>query len=340
MLGALLGTAGLAQQGSPFRVLRGPDAVYFLRFSSDGRYLARICQSGPVAIFETASYKRVRSFHIAMRMVAWNPAATLLATAEGSDGARVWNAAAEGVRLPRSSLTEVDEVRVLRQPIQVLDTPGLPSSRVIFWTEFSPDGSRLITADASGTLKIRRTDTWTTERVINVGQETRSATFAPDGGTIYVGDMSGIVHVYDLVTGQQTLTFKAGDPVTALVMAPNGKAFVTIHGDGSAALVWSVAHKVATIKPLVGAVAYSADSKTLVLGGGSLELVDPDLPGFGRTIALDQMSFVEANPRFAMVPNPDRKIPIAVTALAISPDGKTLAVGLFDTTTRFFNWPN
>ena len=72
VLCVLLGAAGLAQQSSPSRVLRnGTDAVAFLRFSPDGRYLARICQAGPpvgaVAIFETASYRKIRSFDIGMR---------------------------------------------------------------------------------------------------------------------------------------------------------------------------------------------------------------------------------------------------------------------------------
>jgi len=341
VLCVLVATAALAQQSSASRVLRnGTGPVAFLRFSPDGRYLARICQSGPVAIFETASYRKVRSFDIGMRMMAWNPAATLLATAEGTDGARVWDAAAQGIRGLGSPLSDVDEVRVLTQPIQVLTPPGLPPSQVIFWAEFSPDGSRLITADASGTLKIRRTDTWTTEREITVGHEIRSVAFSPDGSTIHFGDMSGSIHVYDVVTGKQMHTGKTPGAVTALVMAPNGKTFVTIHGDGSSALIWSVGRTTATVKPLVGAAAYSPDSKTLVLGGASLELVDPEAPGFGRTIALDQMSFAEANSRLASVPNSDRKIPVAITALAVSPDGKTIAVGLFDTSTRLVNWPN
>jgi WD40 repeat protein len=340
VLCVLLTTAGLAQQSSPSRVLRNCTLpVAFLRFSPDGRYLARICPIGPVAIFETASYRKIRFFDIGMRMVAWNPAATLLATAEGTDGARVWDAAEEGKPVSGSPLPDVDEVRVLRQPIQVLAPPGLPRSQVIFWAEFSPDGSRLITADASGTLKIRRTDTWTTEREITVGQETRSVAFSPDGGTIYFGDMTGAIHAYDLVTGKQTLTLKYPAPVTALVMAPNGKTFVTIH-KGSGALIWGVGRTVATVKPNVDAAAYSPDSKTLVLGGRSLELVDPEAPQSGRTIALDQLSLAEANPLMAHLPNSDLKLPIAVTALAVSPDGKTLAVGLFDTSTRLVNWPN
>ena len=58
VLCVVLAAAGTAQEGNRPRVLRnGTDAVAFLRFSPDGRYLARICQTGPVAIFETATYK-------------------------------------------------------------------------------------------------------------------------------------------------------------------------------------------------------------------------------------------------------------------------------------------
>ena len=57
-LAVLLTTTPLAPQSGAPKVLRnGTDWVTFLRFSPDGRYLARICQIGPVAIFDTASYR-------------------------------------------------------------------------------------------------------------------------------------------------------------------------------------------------------------------------------------------------------------------------------------------
>jgi hypothetical protein len=61
----------------------------FLRFSPDGRELARIPMFGPVRLSDTASYKKIRTFKVGMRMVAYSPDGTKLATAEGTDGARV-----------------------------------------------------------------------------------------------------------------------------------------------------------------------------------------------------------------------------------------------------------
>ena len=67
----------------PAVVKDGTGAVLFLRFSPDGRELARICQFGPVALLDTAGYHRARTFSVGMRMVAYSPDGTKIATAEG-----------------------------------------------------------------------------------------------------------------------------------------------------------------------------------------------------------------------------------------------------------------
>jgi hypothetical protein len=46
------------------------------------------------------------------------------------------------------------------------------------------------------------------------------------------------------------------------------------------------------------------------------------------------MTLREANRRFESQPGADTKIPISITALAFSPDGRTLAAGLVEGTVR------
>jgi WD40 repeat protein len=200
----------LGQTSTPPGMLRnGTGAVVFLRFSPDGRHLARICQFGPVAIFDTASYRTIRSFDIEMRMVAWNKAGTLLATAEGTDGARVWGATDEGRARPGASFRDVDAVRVLDHPVHVLSPPGQGAARRIFWAEFSPDGSRLITTGASGNLDIWNTDSWASGGTIQATGEIRSVAFDPTGKTVYFGDANGVIHHIDLATKKEMDTLQS-----------------------------------------------------------------------------------------------------------------------------------
>jgi hypothetical protein len=78
---------------------------------------------------------------------------------------------------------------------------------------------------------------------------------------------------------------------------------------------------------------------TLALGGTQVELVDPASPARGRLIDLPRLSMAEANPAMASQPNSNQKVQIVVTSLAFSPDGKTLAAGLLDTSVRLLKAP-
>ena len=104
----------------PAVVKDGTGAVLFLRFSPDGRELARICQFGPVALLDTAGYHRARTFSVGMRMVAYSPDGTKIATAEGTDGARVWDAVVKGRLIPQSVM---EEVYMLDAPLRVSRLP-------------------------------------------------------------------------------------------------------------------------------------------------------------------------------------------------------------------------
>src|SRR5438552_7305842 len=99
----------------------GMGPVSFLRFSPNGGELVRVCMFGPVVLFDPANYKKGRTFPIGLRMIAYSPDGKSIATAEGRDGARVWDAAEQGKRLPKSLLKEL---HVLETPLQILEAPG------------------------------------------------------------------------------------------------------------------------------------------------------------------------------------------------------------------------
>src|SRR5208283_4648094 len=125
-----------AQMVGAIPIVQGNGAsVLFLRFSPDSDELARVTQFFPVMLFDANGYRKARTFPVGMRMVAYSPDGTKIATAEGRDGARVWDAAATGKPLPNPG---ADEIRMLDTPLAVLQTPD--PAQTLFWAEFSPDG--------------------------------------------------------------------------------------------------------------------------------------------------------------------------------------------------------
>ncbi len=71
----------------------------------------------------------------------------------------------------------------------------------------------------------------------------------------------------------------------------------------------------------------------LALGGGDIRLINPVSGKFLRTIHLPTLSRRETESR----PNPkagDKKLPIAILALAWQPDGRQLAAGCLDGSVR------
>jgi len=146
---AVFVSGALAQTSSaPLIIKAGSGPVMFLRFSPNGGELARICAFGPVAMFDTTSYRRARTFLPEIEHTpeltgfAYSPDGTKIATAEGYRGARVWNAADPGKPIPKEqSILVVDELYVLDTPLRVLQAPIRGDSNLyVLQTGFSPDG--------------------------------------------------------------------------------------------------------------------------------------------------------------------------------------------------------
>ena len=299
----------------------------FLRFSPNGRELVRIPQFGPVILSDTTNYKKARTFSVGMRMVAYSPDGTKMATAEGTDGARVWDAVVQGKRV----LEAPGEIYVLETPLQVLEATSKDSKRRVFWTEFSPDGKRLITTQANGHVKVWNTTSWTVEEEITETQdEVRVAAFAPDGKMLVIGDIKGVVHRWGFENKAAMKTTRTPGAVTGIVFAPDGKMVVTTHQSPSNSLVmiWKPSEwGVARLEHGFGSATFSKDGKILALGGRNIKLLDPASGMHIRTIELPELTVRESGPGLGEHPKADKKIPIQVRALAFSPDGTTLATG-------------
>jgi WD40 repeat protein len=347
---ALLATGAASADApkAPTLIGNGMGQVTFLRYSPNGKELARICQFGSVELFATERYDRMRTFEIGMRMVAFNPDGSQIATAEGTDGARVWDASLPGKKFPSPEPPEagVTEVYVLEKPLRVLEVPSSAGTnsletradlKRVLRAEFSPDGKRLLTAQASGHVKVWRTDTWVTEAELTATDGGLSAAaFAPDGKTVIVGGADGVLHEWSLEQKKEVKTVRAPGAVTEIAFAPDGSTMATVHQTetGSSVLFWDKARQLVETKAGWSSVGISKDGKTMAIGGTRVEFIDPASRKTLRAVELPAITMAESNPAFAKEPGADTKIPISVVALAFSPDGTTLAAGCQDGSIR------
>jgi WD40 repeat protein len=318
----------------------GFGSVIFLRFSPNGQELARVCMFGPVMLLDTASYKKARTFPLEMRMVAYSPDGTRIATAEGTDGARIWDAAPQGKRMPKETEVLVEQLYQLENPVHVLEPPSRDRGQRVFLAEFSPDGKRLITTHGNGHVKVWNTSSWVVEDDITVTDgEVRAVAFAPDSRTVVIG-AKGVLHHWSFENKAEIRTHPTNPSlgaITGIVFAPDSKTLVTAHqsGSNSSVMIWNITNWVARSEGDFACAEFSKDGKVLALGGRDVKLIDSASGKQIRTIELPEMTLREGAPRlFQNQPYADTKIPIAVHALAFSPDGSTLAAGTADGTVR------
>lgn len=147
------------------------------------------------------------------------------------------------------------------------------------------------------------------------------------GTTFASAGADGKVLVWRLPDDRILHTLNAGGVVRALAVAPGGKMLASAGDDGTLQL-WDPA----TGKPgtkLTGptdwqlALAFSPDGKTLAAGGYDGKLRVWDVAGGKRTLKVEALPPLPANtPKDAPLRSAN-----VVSALAYSPDGKTIALG-------------
>jgi len=368
---AQLSSAVVGQGPGPATVICcGFGPVTFLRFSPDGRELERVCVFGGPALFDTDNYNKARSFPLTAGIAAYSPDGTRMVTAEGQRGARVWDAALPGKPIPtglenakipddqrRAGL--VSDLREMETPLQVLQAPGRDWREQVLWTEFSPDGRRLLTAHKNGHVKVWNTSSWSLEAdFASTQSEVHAAAFAPDGNSLVIGDADGVLHDWSLPRRAEVKTMRTTlGAVTAVAFSPDGKTLVTTHARNASAvrpadgrqaterghsasgmtygaMIWNTGTWLGVTRQGFGAAAFSKDGKVLALGGDNVELIDSESLKPMRTVELPSLTQGEVLSPSMKGADADRKVPVSVVALAFSPDGGTLAAGCWDGTVR------
>ena len=356
---ALLLSGGFAQTSTAPLVVQGEGCfmVAFLEFSPDGGELARGCSFGPIEMFDTASYKKARTFlpeidHTPeLTGFDYSPDGTTIATARGHSGAVIWKAADPGRPVPPDGkplrpFFGVDEVYALEKPLHVLEPSGSRDEFAsVLSIKYSPDNKLVFTTHHNGHMKIWSTGTWTLQRELVVSEKGNRALFAvaisPDGQFFVVGDESGVLHYRSLVANSELRTLRSPDRtrrLTGLEFSPNGKVLVATYEGKTAldasAVLWNTGDWTEQTVGGYGSAAFSRDSQLLALGGTDIRLIDPSSRKELRSISLPPSTKAEVSPNSAVRSDANYKNPCLVLALAFSPQSTTLAAGCFDGTLR------
>ncbi|WP_157438192.1 NACHT and WD repeat domain-containing protein [Actinomadura latina] len=322
--------------------------IYALAFGRDGRTLATASKDRTARLWDTATSRQVGAPFEGHTKdvvdVAVSPDGATLATVSLDRTARLWDAATH------------EQKNVLRDR-----TAGFAA------IAFSPDGTRLATGGSSG-----RTVLWDTaggEQVLalsdNAGAVER-VEFSPDGGLLAAAGADGTVRLADPRTHLQI-----GTPMparSAVALSPDGRTLAAgAPGEDDPAIrLWDVAAQRPAGPPLtpegarrpVAMAAFLPDGRTLLTSGpdglrlwdvaghreiahdgtlGGVAELSPD----GRFAAVHQDGAIafwdvarrrETGPRIRVPGHTD-----VITAMAVSPDGGTLATTGFDDRVRLFD---
>jgi WD40 repeat protein len=207
---------------------------------------------------------------------------------------------------------------------------------------FSPDGRQMVLASegpeesedrrrvGKPSLMLRDALTGKTQRTFTLRNgEARHVAISPDGKLLATGNGDNTVTLWDAATGQERSILKGHEsPLARVLFSPDGKTLASAGSDDATVRLWNVmagkqqAILTHTIRP--HALAFSADGKILVTGGDRLI----DQPGEVRRWD------VASGKELALV----KGVEGPIAALALSPDGKTLAFGTREGVIKLQDW--
>jgi WD40 repeat protein len=276
--------------------------------------------------------------------VAFSPDGRTVATGSADGNVRLWDAATG----------------------QEIGPPMSSDAQPVATVAFSPDGALVAAGSADGNVQLWNTATQQVAgSAMVVGPaEVDALAFSPDGKLLATGGQDGTARLWDVTTASQTgTTMETGSAVSALTFGISGTTLAAAESDGATEL-WDVATQTQTGAPLtvqgsagVSALAFGPRAGGLATGdgNGSIQLWDP--AGFHQPsapLAVGPVSPAPAAPgRTPAAFSADggllatsdghgivrvwdisaRRlvgVPLSsyhtLTGLALSPDGKTLAV--------------
>ncbi|MGH3202365.1 MAG: hypothetical protein ACRDP5_10010, partial [Streptosporangiaceae bacterium] len=276
--------------------------------------------------------------------VAFSPDGQTVATGGADGNVRLWDAATQ----------------------QEIGPPMSSDAKPVAAVSFSPDGTLVAAGSTDGNVQLWDTATQQEAgtALVTGAAEVAALTFSPDGKLLATGGQDGAVRLWDVATESQVgTTMATGGAVSALAFGPGGATLASAETDGATEL-WNVTTQTQTGAALtvqgsagVSALAFSpaADALATGNGNGSIQLWNaagfhqPSAPlalgsvGVGAAAAGHTPAAFSADGSLLVTSNGHGTVRVwnvtarrpagppmgtyhTVTGLALSPDGKTVAV--------------
>jgi WD40 repeat protein len=287
------------------RPLASPAQGSAVAFSPDGGTVATGGADGNIRLWDTATGKEVgapmSSDVSPVDAVAFSPGGTLMAAASTDGNVQLWDTATG----------------------QVAGPALIPNGAAVDTLAFSPDGKLLATGGRDGTARVWDVTSGSQAgATMATGDTVSGLAFGSGGTTLATAESDGATELWNVATQTQTgaaLTMPGSAAVSALAFSPAADALATGNGDGSIQL-WDAAgfHQPSAPLPVgpVGPAAAAAGRSPAAFSAGGDLLATSDGHGIIRIWDV-------ASRRLAGAPLSSYR---TVTGLALSPDGKTLAV--------------
>jgi WD40 repeat protein/DNA-binding SARP family transcriptional activator len=322
-----------------------------LAFTPDGNTLIAGSADGALMLWDVSRHGRISGHQGPVRGLAYSRDGRLLASGSFDKTARVWDAKTRRPLTPplvghENAVADVD----LNPEGTLLATGSIggmvtlfdartgnqlhPQQKVhdkgILVVCFSPDGSKLASAGFGGEIRLSDAASGEPLETVMTGHENwvLGLAFSPDGKTLASSSVDTTIRLWDVATGRPI-----GDPleghtnwVGGLAFSPDGRTLVSGSHDETLRF-WDVATGQPIGEPLTGHKApvwYVAFDPSD--GGKTLVSVD----GNGTMLRWD------AATRQPFGPPMDTGT--ETEGVALSPDGKTLAIGAFDTSGTINLW--